>query len=72
MTSTPPTKARIKGLGSSLAALRPVSCSPRQNRMLTTAHPMASKITSTMVQASSPGSATVNRVGGTFIIRLTR
>ena len=67
MTSTPPTKARTKGLGRSFAAW-----SPRQNRMLATAQPMASRITSTMVQASSPGFATVNLVGGTPMSRLTK
>ena len=72
MTSTPPTKARTKGLGRSFAAKRPVSWSPRQNRMLATAQPMASRITSTMVEASGPGFATVNLVGGTPMSRLTK
>ena len=40
--------------------------------MLTTAHSSASTITSSMVRTSSPGTVTVNRVGGTPMSTDTR
>ena len=72
MTMQPPTTARSHGFLRYFSASRSVPCSPWQNRMLTTAQPMPSASTSTIVHALSAGAATVKRVGGTPIATETR
>ena len=61
----PPTAARRKLFFSHRSARRSVMCSPRQNRMLTSAQPTASAVTSPSVGQLRAGMATVKRVGST-------